>query len=143
MINYDKYSRKVYYYETDKMGIVHHSNYIRIFEEARIDFLHKANLDFAEIEKCGFLSPVLDVKCEYKYSLRFGDEFYVKTVLDVFGNVRYGFSYEIFRNDGILCATGSSTHCFTDTEGKVISLKRNDKNLYERFNLLKGECSDE
>ena len=38
------YSRRVYYYETDKMGIVHHSNYIRWFEEARVDLIEQAGL---------------------------------------------------------------------------------------------------
>ena len=33
------YIHKVKYYETDKMGITHHSNYVRFMEEARISFL--------------------------------------------------------------------------------------------------------
>ena len=37
----DDYIRRVNYYETDKMGITHHSNYVRWMEEARIDFLEK------------------------------------------------------------------------------------------------------
>jgi len=142
MIEFDNYTRKVFYYETDKMGIVHHSNYIRMFEETRIYLLEKAGLDFAGIESLGYLSPVLSVNCEYKYSLKFGDEFYVKVKLSEFGNVRYGFSYEIIRSDGQLCATGNSTHCFTDTDGKVVSLKRVNRDLYDRFMSLKEEMAD-
>lgn len=139
----EKYSRRVFYYETDKMGIMHHSNYIRIFEEARIDLLNKEGLDFAGIESLGYLSPVLDVKCEYKYSLRFGDEFYVDVKLMEYGNVKYSFSYEICRSDGQLCAKGESTHCFTDLEGKVVSLKRENRELYHKFLKLKEEYVNE
>ena len=32
----EPYLHKVQYYETDKMGIAHHSNYIRWMEEARL-----------------------------------------------------------------------------------------------------------
>lgn len=71
------YERDVYYYETDKMGIVHHSNYIRIFEETRIDFLKKAGMPFENIEASGLMMPVLSVECRYKAPLRFGDRFAV------------------------------------------------------------------
>ena len=49
------YSRKVYYYETDRMNIVHHSNYIRWLEEARIDLLDQMGISFPEIESRGLL----------------------------------------------------------------------------------------
>ena len=38
------YEHKAQYYETDKMGIIHHSNYIRWFEEARIDYMEQAGI---------------------------------------------------------------------------------------------------
>ena len=53
------YSRRVYYYETDKMGIVHHSNYIRWFEEARVDLIEQAGLPFQLVEEEGLMTPVL------------------------------------------------------------------------------------
>ena len=54
------YKRQVNYYETDKMGIVHHSNYIRFFEEARIDFLDKIGLNYKKIEDMGLIMPVIN-----------------------------------------------------------------------------------
>lgn len=130
----NRYSRRVQYYETDKMGIVHHSNYIRIFEEARVDYLHKIGLDFAMVESLGFLSPVLSVSCEYMHSLRFGDEFYAETTLSEFGVVKYRLCYKVYQaGTDTLCATGESVHCFTDLDGRVVSLKRENKELYERF----------
>ena len=52
------YSRRVYYYETDKMGIVHHSNYIRWFEEARVDLIEQAGLPFQLVEEEGSMTPM-------------------------------------------------------------------------------------
>ena len=55
------YIHKVQYYETDQMGIVHHSNYIRWFEEARIDLLEQLGIGYDMIEKEGIISPVIGV----------------------------------------------------------------------------------
>ena len=58
-----KYIHKVNYYETDKMGIVHHSNYIRWMEEARIDFLDQVGLGYRKLEDNGIISPVIGLEC--------------------------------------------------------------------------------
>ena len=55
----EAYTHKVLYYETDQMGIVNHSNYIRWFEEARTDFMEQLGMGYAEMEKEGIVSPVL------------------------------------------------------------------------------------
>ena len=57
---------KVQYYETDGMGIVHHSNYIRWFEEARVDLLEQLGFGYDRIEAAGYSGPVLEVSCQYK-----------------------------------------------------------------------------
>ncbi len=76
MKEYTPYERKIYYYETDQMKIVHHSNYIRWFEEARIDFMKKMGLPYDEIEKRGILIPVLEASCRYKKAFRYGGNLY-------------------------------------------------------------------
>lgn len=68
-----KYRHIVQYYETDKMGITHHSNYIRWMEEARIDFLRQIGWDYAKLESIGIISPVIAVNCKYKKSTTFED----------------------------------------------------------------------
>ena len=68
------YTHKVQYYETDKMGITHHSNYIRWMEEARIDFLEKSGFSYDKLEKDGIISPVVSVECSYKKTTTFSDE---------------------------------------------------------------------
>lgn len=58
------YIHTVQYYETDKMGITHHSNYIRWMEEARIDFLAQMGWDYVKLESLGIVSPVTAVECK-------------------------------------------------------------------------------
>ena len=65
------YRRKVFYYETDQMGIVHHSNYIRWFEEARIDYMEQLGLGYDKMEEQGIISPVLSVEASYLRMLLF------------------------------------------------------------------------
>ena len=73
MENVYAYEREANYYETDKMGIIHHSNYIRWFEEARIGFMKNIGFPYDAMEDNGIMMPVLSVECDYKSSVRFGD----------------------------------------------------------------------
>ena len=73
--------RKVTYYETDKMQIVHHSNYIRYMEEARLDWFENHGLDYSYLESIGIMLPVISVTAKYEKSLKFGDPFNVETIL--------------------------------------------------------------
>ena len=59
------YKHTIQYYETDKMGITHHSNYIRFMEEARIHFLKEAGWPYEKLEEEGVISPVVGVTCDY------------------------------------------------------------------------------
>ena len=72
MSEWKPYQHKVQYYETDQMGIVHHSNYIRWFEEARTDYMEKMGMGYDQMEEKGILSPVLSVDAEYLQMVHFG-----------------------------------------------------------------------
>ena len=66
-------SIEVRYYETDLMGIVHHSNYIRYFEYGRIKMLEEIGLPISEIEGRGVILPVVSTFCTYKTPSRMGE----------------------------------------------------------------------
>ncbi len=126
--------RKVNYYETDQMKFVHHSNYIRYFEEARTYFLEEVGYPYHIIEEAKIYSPVLKAEAEYKKSLTFGDEIYIKPKLTYFNGVRMNLSYEIYNAcDNVLVCTGKTEHCFLNDNGKVVSLKKCDPEMYEAF----------
>ncbi len=133
------YERKVFYYETDKMNVVHHSNYIRMFEEARIDFLEKAGMPFEDIEKFGVMVPVLSAECHYISPLVFDEKFAVYQKIEKFNGVRLEISYRIVsRDSGKLCAVGKTSHCFTDMNMKPIRTKGKYPEIYSVFNKYTG-----
>lgn len=133
------YERKVYYYETDKMKIMHHSNYIRILEESRVSFMEQAGMPFEDIESKGILMPVLSAGCKYISPLVFDEPFAVYPMITRFSGVKLELSYRIIsRRTGKLCAEGYSTHCFTDENMKPIRVKINHPDIYNLFNDYVG-----
>lgn len=134
MNNITPYERKVFYYETDKMGIMHHSNYIRIFEETRVHYLSEAGMPFEQIEAQGVLMPVLSVECRYKRPLKFDEPFAVYPKITKFNGTTLNLEYKIIsRKTGELCAEGSSSHCFTDTNMKPLRTKLKYPDIYKIF----------
>lgn len=128
----DIYERTPHYYETDQMKIVHHSNYIRWFEEARIHYLDAIGMSFAAQEATGIVCPVLTVDAKYISMVRFGDTVQIETRLNMYNGLRYGFSYTVRdKATGEIRCTGTSTHCFLDPEGRIIKVKRDYLPMHE------------
>ena len=128
------YERKINYYETDKMGIVHHSNYIRYFEEARCEYMTMAGLPYKEMEDNGVLIPVTGVKCEYKTPVKFEDVVEIKAVVSKFTGVRMDVKYIITnKNTGDLVVTGETNHCFVDEDFRPVNLKKKSLEMYNRI----------
>lgn len=124
------YERKVYYYETDKMGVMHHSNYIRIFEETRVDYLAQAGLPFDVIEGMGLYMPVLDVSCQYKHPLTFNETFFAELRIEKFNGTTLYLAYTITNKNGDICAVGTSKHCFTDKSMKPVRIKKSHPEIF-------------
>lgn len=125
----DAYIRKVNYHETDKMGITHHSNYIKFMEEARLDFLERLGFGYARLESEGIVSPVISIECEYKKPTTFNDIISVEVKITSLKGVRLEVEYVMRRQDEVVC-TGKSRHCFLSVTGKPIALKRQFPELY-------------
>lgn len=96
MTRYPYYERIIHYYETDRMGVVHHSNYARILEDCRIDMMAYYGLPYAELERMGYMIPVLELSEKFTESLKFGEV--VKVVPDIYKVSAYKFyiSYKIY-----------------------------------------------
>lgn len=134
MIEIIPYEREVFYYETDKMGIVHHSNYIRWLEEARIAFLESVGFPFEELEARGILVPVLHVEFNYRLPFRFGDRFRIEMKISKFNGIKMNFEYRVINSETeALHGTGKSEHCFTDDNMNVLRLGTERKELYSEF----------
>ncbi|NLG04832.1 MAG: acyl-CoA thioesterase [Clostridia bacterium] len=135
------YEHKAQYYETDQMGIIHHSNYIRWMEEARIDLMEQCGCGYVKMEEAGVISPVLSIECKYQSMVYFGDTVRIKTTLLSYNGIKMEIGYEMQRvGDGAICFHGKSEHCFINREnGQLISLKKSQPDWHESFRALLEE----
>ena len=90
-----RYERTAFYYETDQMAIIHHANYIRWMEEARIFAMQQVGIDYAVMEQEGVQIPVLGVECTYRSMVRFGDTVYIDAWVEEYDGVRLVIGYTI------------------------------------------------
>ena len=126
----ESYRRTVNYYETDRMGITHHSNYIRWMEEARIDFLNQLGWGYEKLEEEGIVSPVTRVECSYRLSTTFPEEVLIDVTVEEFHGVRLKLGYVMKNTDGKTVCEARSEHCFLDSEGKLIRLEKKHPVFY-------------
>ena len=141
----EPYIRKAKYYETDQMGIIHHSNYIRWMEEARIDVMGQLGYPYRRFEEMGYLSPVLHAECEYRKSVKFDDEVKITVRVQEFGKVKFTLRYDIYNlsEGGVLSAYGTTTHCMLNSEGRPVMMNKEMKEFYELMKKLEEEQAGE
>ena len=125
------YQHKVQYYETDKMGITHHSNYIRWMEEARIDFFFLFCWSFARIEAEGIVSPVISVDVKYRKTTTFNDLITILVQVEEFNGLKLKIAYRMKNRDNELVCEGRSEHCFLTSAGKPIVISKAYPQFYD------------
>lgn len=133
------YQRSVKYYETDKMGITHHSNYIRWMEEARIDYLDHIGYNFDRIEREGIVSPVVSVSGDFKKTTTFPDEIFIEVSIEEFKGVKLKLFYQMKNEAGDIVFEGRSSHCFLNKEGRPVRLNKEYPELYQALIGAMGE----
>ena len=133
------YQHFVQYYETDKMGVTHHSNYIRFMEEARLDFFKKLGFDYLEFEKMGVISPVIGLNnIRFKRPSTVGDTIDIEVSVKAYNSIILTMHY-VMKVKDIVILEGDSDHCFLSKEGKMLPLGEKkfpelDKKLKELLN---------
>ena len=133
---YSPYIHIVNYYETDKMQVTHHSNYIRFMEEARVDFLNQIGYGFEKLESDGIVSPVTAVSCDFKKPTTFAQKIQVQVVVKKCSTVKLTFEY-IMKCDDDMVAIGTSSHCFLEN-GKIIQLSERYPDLYAKLKEIES-----
>ncbi len=134
------FERKINYYETDRMGVVHHSNYIRYMEEARCSWLENIEIPFSLLEENNITIPVLGVNCTYKYHVTFEDIIVIRLYVKEYSGVRMTIGYEITdKKTGKIVIIGETKHCFTDKNLKPINLKKYNPEFSNKFQVLLEE----
>ena len=108
----------VRYYETDLMGIVHHSNYVRYFECGRIKMLEELGLPIQEIEKAGIMLPVVKVECNYKLPTKMGDTLKIVSRIEKIPMAKMEIFNEIYNPEGELCCHGKVVLGFIHSDSR-------------------------
>ncbi len=138
------YYHNAKYYETDQMSVIHHSNYIRWFEEARIDCLEQMGVPYDEMEARGVIIPVIGVSAEYKSMTRFKDTVEITLKLLAYNGVRFTMGYEVRdAKTGTLRCTGTSQHCFIDRNDRPIILKKAAPDYHQCFMTFLEQSKEE
>ncbi|MBR5422268.1 MAG: acyl-CoA thioesterase [Lachnospiraceae bacterium] len=119
----ERYLHRVNYYETDRMGITHHSNYIRWMEEARVDYLKRIGWGYEKLEEEGIVSPVIHLECDYRLSTTFPEEVYIEVTVEEFSGVKLKLRYRMYNEEGKTVFEAVSEHGFLDEKGRVLRLK--------------------
>ena len=128
------YIHEVKYYECDRMGITHHSNYVRFMEEARVDWMDQLGYGFDRMEAEGVVSPVVEVNCRYRHSTTFKDQIAIEVGVAAMSELKITFSYTM-RVGGREVCMATSTHCFLE-QGRPVSLSKRFPELYEKIIAL-------
>jgi len=109
---------RVRYYETDAQGYVHHANYFKYFELARVEQLLALGHDYADLERNGILLVVNKIACRYHKPCKFGDTLRLRIRTVRTRAARIDHQYKLFRGEELL-AEGESTLACIDRSGRV------------------------
>jgi acyl-CoA thioester hydrolase len=104
------YRRRVQFYETDAQGFMHHSNYFRLFEETRGEFLRSLGFPYSEFRKSGYEVVLIDAFAKYMRPIFYDDLVEVILSIDELTKVKFSFSYKVLVGEE-LKAKGKTTHC--------------------------------
>lgn len=134
------FERKINYYETDRMGVVHHSNYIRYLEEARCYWLENMGMPFEKLEENNITIPVLEVNCQYKYHVTFGDILQIRIKVKEYTGIRMTVEYDVIdKKTKKVVLIAQTKHCFTNKDLKPINLKKYAPNFSDKLISLMEE----
>ena len=123
MVQQHEFDLPVRYYETDAQGVVHHSNYLRYFELARVELLRVVGYDYAKVEESGVLLVVAKATVRYKSPARYGDVLRLRVRTERAYGARIDHTYLVRVGERVV-AEGETTIACIDREGRVQRIPR-------------------
>jgi acyl-CoA thioester hydrolase len=130
---------RVIYADTDAMGIVYHTNYIKWFEIGRNELMRQLGVVYAEVEKKGYNLPLTKVSCHYLLPARYDDVVVVETQIDYIKRASIKFDYTIWdEHRKKILVEGYSVHACTNNEGKIRRIPQIILDHTSKYNI-KGE----
>lgn len=125
---------QVRYQETDMMGVVYHANYLVWFEIGRTALIEGLGFKYSEIENQGVVSPVIDAQVSFKKPVRYGDDVYVQTWVQMYDGLRVAYGYEVIDHEGEVAVSGETKHVIVKKDTfKPVSIRRSFPEWHEAY----------
>jgi acyl-CoA thioester hydrolase len=114
---------RVIYADTDAMGIVYHTNYIKWFEIGRAELLRELGAPYAQIESSGYNLPLTEVSCHFLYPARYDQIVVIETEIVYLRRASIKFNYVIRdeKQERVL-VEGESVHACVSMQGKIVRI---------------------
>lgn len=110
---------RVRYAETDRMGLLHHANYLVYFEQARTELLRDTGVSYKDLEDKGFFLVVAKIEIKYRSPAHYDDVLTIRTTVVRTSAVRLEHQYQVFRENGTLVCEAATTLACVDRAGKL------------------------
>lgn len=122
------------YADTDRSQVVYHSNYLRYFEMGRASLMRDSDYTYREVEKDGYVYPIIEINVSYYSPLYYDDAMYIYTRPAMMHRVKLSFDYVITHGEtGEIVCKGFTRHCATNTSGVPVEIDRHTQNLWKTF----------
>lgn len=112
-----EYVFRVMYPDTDQMGTVHHSNYVKYYETARWELFRSIGLPYHSVEESGYMLPVISMKFKFFKTTHYDAPLRIKTTLKAIKGVRIWFTYKLYNEQNEL---------INEAETELAFVKRNN-----------------
>ena len=109
---------RVRYAETDRMGLLHHANYLVYFEQARTELLRARGVAYKDLEDRGYFLVIAKAEIKYRSPAHYDDVLTIRTTVTRTSPVRLEHKYEVFREGAVICE-GFTTLACVDRDGKL------------------------
>lgn len=121
---------RVIYGDTDQMGVVYYANYFRYFEFARSEFFRSKGGSYQDVEKQGFMFPVIEAHAHYRAPARYDDLLVIKAWIEGARRASVTFKYELFREgEGEVLVDGHTIHACINREGRPTAMPQSLREL--------------
>ncbi|MGP4107089.1 acyl-CoA thioesterase [Virgibacillus sp. L01] len=132
---------EVRYQETDQMGVVYHANYLVWFEIGRTKFIENLGLTYADMEKNGVVSPVVDAQISFKKPIRYGEDTTVETWVETYDGIRTVYAYNIINHNNDIAVSGTTKHVIVHKDTfRPLSLRKAFPDWHQAYlQQLNGE----
>jgi len=129
---------QLYYADTDMMGVIYHANYLKFFELGRTGFIEDLGYSYVSMEETGYYAPVYDVLATYKKPLRYGDQAFVNTWVELNDGIKTVYAYTIVNGQGEVCVEGKTTHIVVKKGNfRPIAFKKAFPEWFQKYEEIK------